>query len=137
MVKVVFDTSVIVKWFLPEEDSTKAEPYLADLLRGSLEAVVPASALLELSNTLWVQRRNGLDASAAQAVLRQCRELPLEVAELGSLLPAALDLAFRLEIATYDAIFVALARDLECDLITADQPLWEKVHRECPWVKRL
>lgn len=52
-------------------------------------------------------------------------------------LPRALGLAFRSNVSPCDATFVLLARDLGCDLVTADRELYETIHESCSWVRML
>lgn len=137
MVTQVLDTSVVVKWFLEEEGTDRADHYLQDLVDGTARIVVPSSLFSEVANVFWVRRREGLSESEAQAFWSELMDLPLEMIEAASLQSEALALGFREQVSPYDATFVVLARQLECDLITADMPLWRKVQGTCPWVKRL
>ena len=138
MVTRVLDTSVVVKWFLEEEGSDRADVFLQELAQGVAHAVVPASLLSELANVFWVHRREGLTEADAQGFWGELVQLPLEVIDVThQLLLDALAFSFRLQVSPYDATFVVLARRLECDLITADGVLWRKVQGTCPWVKLL
>ncbi len=137
MVRRVLDTSVIVKWFLEEEGSDRAEKFLDELTEGKARVMVPSSMFSELANVFWVHRTSGVTEFAAQVFWLDLIQIPLEVIDARSVLPQALALSFREEISPYDGTFVVLARDLDCDLITADRKLWLKVHGTCPWVKRL
>jgi len=56
--RYVLDTSVIVKWFMTEKNSDKAEKLLDDLIDEKIEVVIPISLLYELANVLWVRRVN-------------------------------------------------------------------------------
>lgn len=137
MVRRVLDTCVIAKWFLDEEGSDRAERFLAELLEGAGRILVPSSMFSELANIFWVRRSSDLTEPQAQAFWSEMIQLPVEVIEARRVLPQALALSFREEISPYDGTFVVLARDLDCDLITADRKLWLKVHGTCPWVKLL
>jgi hypothetical protein len=69
----VLDTSVVAKWLLPEEGSDRAAPYLDAVAGGEGEVAVPSSLFYEMSNLLWVRRRDGLDAETAARYSRPCR----------------------------------------------------------------
>ena len=137
MVTLVLDTSVVVKWFLEEEGTDRADRFLQDLVEGTARVIVPSSLFSEVANVFWVHRREGLSETEAQAFWAELVELPLEMIEAAKLQSEALALGFREQVSPYDATFVVLARKLECDLITADHTLWRKVQGTCPWVKKL
>ena len=137
MVKRVLDTSVVVKWFFAEEGTERAELFLRELEEEAARAIVPFSLYYEFCNVLWVKRRKGLDEAKASAIWQELIRLPLEVVDGTGLLPQALAFSFRHEISPYDAVFVVLAQDQECDFITADDPLWLKLRGAYRWIKRL
>ena len=133
----VLDTSVVVKWFLEEEGSNKAERYLDALEGGGDRVAVPSSFFYELANVLWRQRQTGMTERNATAIWSDVRRLPLLVSDWEELFPQALSFAYRFDVSPYDAAFVVLARELGCELITADRRLWKKTHGDCPWVQLL
>lgn len=137
MVKRVLDTSVVVKWFFAEEGSDRAEILLKELEDETARAIVPLSLYYEFCNVLWVKRHKGLTEATASAIWRELIQLPLEVVEGIDLLPQSLTFSFQHEISPYDAVFVILAQNQECDFITADDALWRKLRRSHRHVRRL
>ncbi len=137
MITRVLDTSVVAKWFLQETGSERADRYLDELADGMCRVVVPSSLLYELADIFGERRSRGLGDTEALSVWAALRALPLSVVGWEELLPRALALGFRDGIAPSDATFVLLARDLGCDLITADPLLFARAHPRCPWVKML
>ncbi len=137
MVTRVLDTSVVVKWFLKEEGSDRADRYLDELTDGFCHIVVPSLLLYELASVFWEQRRHGLGDTEAMSLWAALRALPLTVVSWEEILPRALGMSFRHGISTNDATFVLLARDLGCELITADRDLYDGVGERCSWVKIL
>jgi predicted nucleic acid-binding protein len=137
MVKRVLDTSVVVKWFFAEEGTDRAEVFLRELEEETARVIVPVSLYYEFCNVLWVKRRTGLTEAAASAIWQELIQLPLEVVEGPDLLPKALAFSFTHEVSPYDAAFVVLAQHQECDFVTADGPLWRKIHSAHPWVRWL
>ena len=132
----VLDTSVVAKWFLSEEGSEAAERFL-DALAGGDRVAVPSSFFYELAHVLWSQRRNGMTEKGAAAIWGDITRLPFLVTGWEELFPQALSFAYSFEISPYDAAFVVLARELGCELITADRRLWKRVRSDCPWVELL
>ena len=137
MVKRVLDTSVVIKWFFDEEGTDRAEKFLLELDEGTGLGLVPTSMFYEFSNVLWVKRHKGLQEEKALAIWAELVQLPLTATDWNDLLPEALSFGFQHEISPYDAVFAVLAQSEECDLITADGPLWRKLHGKFPWVKQL
>lgn len=137
MVTRVLDTSVVAKWFLQEEGTPRAEKFLEELEQGEARVVAPYSLPYELANLLWVRRRDGLREQDALEAWSEFIRLPIEFREESDLLAAAIRFSFQREISAYDSVFVVLARELGCDLITADVPLFNRVRGTCPWVKLL
>jgi predicted nucleic acid-binding protein len=137
MVNRVLDTSVVAKWFFQEEGTDRALEYLRELLEGRSRIHVPSSLFYELANVFWTRRSATFTEREARSVWAELTAFPLSVTDENTLLPEALILAFEQDITAYDAAFVALARQLECDLVTADDVLCPKVADECSWVKRL
>jgi predicted nucleic acid-binding protein len=118
MRKVVVDTSVAVKWFVPEVHSDTAVRLL------ELEIVLCAPDLIgpELANTLWKKTRRGeISRGEADEILAAFDNLPLEIVPTKLLLPAAFEIAMTLDRTVYDSVYVALAVAQECSLFTADR----------------
>ena len=104
---------------------------------GRLQVVVPSSVLYELANVLWVRRRDGLTQQYASEAWAEFVRLPIELRDEPEMVTAAILFSFEHQISAYDSVFVILARELGCELITADVPLYNRVHESCPWVKLL
>ena len=137
MVTWVLDTSVVVKWFLAEEQSDPALIYLNRLTSGDARVAAPSSLPYELANVFWVRRRDGLSAKESAEMWEDFSLLPLSLADGFELLPRALTLAHEHEVSPYDAAFVALAEELGCDFVTADRKLWRRLNEAHPRVKLL
>ena len=118
---IIVDSSVALKWFLPEEGSEEAK----DLLRkDSLGA--PDLLLYEVSNALTCEFK--LTLKDIQEALQDFYALKIQL----FILPEkgfyrTLEISRHYELTSYDASFIALAEALKRDLITADQKLLKKV----------
>lgn len=137
MVSRVLDTSVVAKWFFDEERTDRAVALLEDLLAGNGRVHVPSSLFYELANVIWSRRGSTFTERQAQQVWAELMTLPLSVTDGSALLPAALTFAFQRGVTVYDAVFVVLAQQLGCDLVTDDRALWRRTAADCAWVKRL
>ncbi len=118
MKKFVVDTSVAIKWFIPEVHS----PAAARLLDARVVLSAPDLIGPEFGNTLWKKLRRGeINQKEAAEVLRAFETFPLEVYPSTALLPAALELAVGLDGNVYHSLYLALAIAQSCELITADR----------------
>jgi predicted nucleic acid-binding protein len=132
MVTRVLDTNVIAKWFFEEEGSPRAEKFLQELEEGQTRIVVPASLHYELANVFWVRRREGLSEQGASDAWAEFVRLPIELRGEPGLIAEAIGFSFQQQVSPYDAVFVVLARELGCELITADIPLYSRVRGLVP-----
>jgi predicted nucleic acid-binding protein len=115
---LVVDTSVAVKWMLPEPLSMEA----ARLQSSNYELHVPFFLQIELANVLWKSVRKGLLSRApADGFLRQLTSLPLTWHADSSLITAAFDLAHQTSRSVYDCMYLAVAVQLGCAMVTADE----------------
>ncbi len=137
MVTRVLDTNVVAKWFLAQEGSERAQTYLEELIQNAARIVVPSSLFYELANVFWLHRHHGVTEARAAGLWAEFASLPLEVIPWTELLPQAMRFGFQHDVSPYDGVFVLLARELDCDLVTADQALWRRVGASCPWVRLL
>ena len=120
----VIDTSVLVKYVVPEENSSIAYDIVDAHQASELRLIAPEYIMAECANVLWKHvRRNSLTTATAVAALRQLQTLNITLTPQGELLEDALLFAAATGIAVYDALFCVLARREDAELITADLPL--------------
>jgi predicted nucleic acid-binding protein len=113
----VFDASVAIKWFVPENYSAEARRWR--LVPGDGHA--PAFFELEFANILWKKvRRAEITRKDADDVLAQLPAIPLLRHSDGPLLLSSFDLADRTGRTVYDCMYLALAVQLGATLVTAD-----------------
>jgi|MudIll2142460700_1097286.scaffolds.fasta_scaffold224593_3 predicted nucleic acid-binding protein len=122
----VLDASVVLKWFVDEEDSSQALNLREEFYAGKREIVVPDLLLFEIANAL---RYN------ASFSVKEIRESLGTLFGIGiemitptlSLLGKTVELAEKLDLTCYDATYLALAEELGFELITADERLYRKI----------
>lgn len=124
MSRVVIDASVAVKWFLPEIHAEAAWRYLDD----DFERVAPDLLYAECGNVIWKRaRRSELSEEQVDKALRALYTVPIESHPSGRLLESAYQAARALDRTVYDALYLVLAREQNCPLITADRRFYEAV----------
>ena len=124
MSKFVLDSSVAVKWVLQEAGTTKALVLREDILDEIHEVIAPDVFVSEVAHALTkAERQKIIPVGEAQKLLA---DILLYAPTLHSFLPLvarAVEISSSASIAITDCIFVALAEQEGCDMLTADQKL--------------
>jgi len=120
----VIDTSVAVKWFIPEKDS--------DLARNVLEVATilfaPDLLLIEFDNVFCRRVRLGeMALSQGQGIRTAFRTLPFEFVPSPGLAEHAFSLAIEIGHTVQDCLYLALAFQRDAVLLTADVVLQRKI----------
>jgi predicted nucleic acid-binding protein len=126
----VIDSSVVYKWFNAEDETSvaAARALIAEHQSGTRLLVAPAHMPAEVVNAL---RYGGLDEADLQLAAEALDAVEVLIAPLdGELLSAAAGVALCYDLTIHDALFAALAVELECELVTADRK--QAKVRECP-----
>ncbi|MDY6785634.1 MAG: type II toxin-antitoxin system VapC family toxin [Cyanobacteriota bacterium] len=119
--RYVVDTSVVIQRLIVEKNTPQVRCLFAQMNQG-LVIVVPEFCLLECANVLWKQVRfQGMPQPTAEHLLVELLELPLQVMPVGQFMPRALQIGLAAQLAVYDSLYLALAENLNCALITVDQ----------------
>lgn len=128
----VLDSSVALKWILPEIDSAKAIG-----LRGQ-EFIAPDIFPTEVAHALSRAARKGTvtGAHARSGLTIILRGAP-ELRDSVPLLPRALEISLLTRCSVYDALFVALAEQEGVQLITADEKLVNNLQEQFTLFVRL
>jgi len=123
----VVDASVIVKWFVPEDESDKAGR-LKDLsARGEASLYSPRYALAEVANALTLHplvklpEDEIIDAISASEKMVALTDLTREEWR------AAIKLAREIPTAIYDSAYLALSLTMDVKLVTADSKLYARL----------
>lgn len=121
---IVPDASVIVKWFTQEEKREQVLELRERHINGEIEIVVPDLILYEISNALrYNPNFNEEDVNKAVQPLYDI-EINIITPEI---LEKAVEIAYSKNISLYDATYIALAKIIDFDFITADKKLYEKI----------
>jgi len=125
---LVVDSSVIVKWLNQEneEQLEQAETVLKDATSGKVELFAPELAKYEVVNALIVGKK--LAAWQIKEALSLYYSLSISfVTDSLELATVASKFVDKFHITYYDASFVALARNLDATLVTANPKHQAKV----------
>ncbi len=123
---IVLDASVIVKWFIDENDSDKAEIIKEQFINEKINIIIPSLLYYEVLNTLKYSKLFNIDelnlvgesienyGFKAVVIKDEIREKMVEI-------------AIKHDISIYDASYIALAEKFNTQLITADEKISKKL----------
>jgi predicted nucleic acid-binding protein len=122
---LVLDTSVAVKFYVPEELREEALEVLAAAEAGYLELVAPATLQPEFLNALWWKHRRGelSREEVKNSWERLIADRPASLYAPEDLMPRAAEITLESGVIVYDALFLALAEDMGAVVVTADGKL--------------
>ena len=125
----LLDTSVVVKWFILEEDSERATSLRQAHVRDELALYAPDILLMELANAL--RYSPVVSAGEIPEALQVILDLNITVVRFDlDILVSAVSLGLERDLAVYDAYFLALAQAMEIPLITADRRMLSRLTAE-------
>ena len=123
---LVIDASVVIKAYVPEILSDKAEEVMSRLADGGLVLLAPDLLYPETGNILWKKRRlHELTFTEADEIVDAIVALPIRIEASRPVMSLAVAIAMQSGITVYDAMYVAVARIYETRMITADKKLVE------------
>ena len=120
MKSCVVDASAICSAFFQEEHAAAAQRLLAS----DCNLHAPELIIAEVASVIWKRvTRDEIDADEATALLADFRQLPLQITPSDGLIESALAIALETGRTVYDSLYLALAIDRECRLVTVDKRL--------------
>ena len=119
---LVLDTSVAVKFYVPEEGHEQARELLTVVENGGARLLAPSTIGAELWNALWQKYRRGeLEKVVVRETWERFNDAPVSLFDPDSLMPAAVEVDYNTDVIVYDALFLALAEGFETVVVTTDE----------------
>ncbi|ABN69780.1 conserved hypothetical protein [Staphylothermus marinus F1] len=139
MERVVADSNVLVKWFIPEEYSEYAKLMRDNHLLGRIEVVAPIYALLEIYNALTKYYiRKILDREKLSKIIHLLHESRINFINIErTILDKALKYSLENHVTIYDAYYIVLAYELKTITYTADEKLLKNLKNKEPRLKHI
>jgi predicted nucleic acid-binding protein len=120
MAELVVDASVVVKWYIPEQNHEQARTLRDDYLDGAHDLLAPTLLPFEVINAL--KYSGHYEGDRLVDASRSLPEYGITLVPYREAGPVA-DVAVDLNITLYDASYLALARANEAMVYTADSRL--------------
>ncbi len=135
---MVIDASVAAKWLLSEPGTEDAERLYLACQEGKITPYAPEILPAEVASLLWKRFIRGfLEPERAVVLYARFNEIHPILAPVLGLAEAALKLALDWRHSVYDSLYVALALDINCGLVTADEKLYRAFAPSFPQVSLL
>lgn len=129
MTSYVLDTSVALAWYLPEVFSKAARTWQSKLMAGEISFHVPTLHYWEIANVLRSHVRRGqIDLRLATDIWDVHLDAALQTTDLA--IDEVFATALEYDATAYDAVYIALAIQLDLRLLTAER-------RSTEWVRKL
>ena len=136
--KYVLDASIALKWVIPESDSSLANQLRDEFQNGVHELIAPSIFPGEIAHTLTkLERRQILSVGDSQPLLDDVLLTCPFLSPYLPLLNHAREISSQTRSGFFDCLYVALAEQESCDLITADSKLINNLHHQFGFIKSL
>ena len=131
----VVDSSVFVKWLVPEAHSEKATAFVERLTRRDVDAISPDLVSAEVGHALRSYFLSGdLSREECFSAIEDFAALAPAVTSSMLLMQEAARLSLDNMGSFYDGLFVALALRERCSVLTADERMMRAYERVAPFV---
>ena len=124
----VLDSSVVIKWFCQEDGTDLALKFREGYVNGYVNIAFPDLVIYEIANALRYNQKVTEDdvKNSVNSIL----DLGIDIiVPTKNVTESAISLAFEYDITLYDAYFVALAKELGFEFVTADDNFYKKIKR--------
>jgi len=136
--KYVLDSSVALKWVLPEADSGKAIRLRDEYSNGVHQLLAPDIFSSEIANGLAsAERQKRIRTGESAIFLNDVLSAAPAFHHSSPLLIRAMEIAISTKQAVYDCIYLALAEVEGCELVTADDQFARTLRPSYPFIVSL
>lgn len=139
MKQAVIDASVVLKWYLADEQhGEKALGLLNKYISNELHILAPSLLEYEVINALVIARKRGrIEEETLLSAIDGFLGLGIELKNLSMFSTRVLHFCKVYNRSAYDASYLALAEEDGIPLITSDRVMYNAVQTDLQWVKYL
>ena len=139
MKRAVIDASVVLKWYLADEQhGEKALGLLNKYISNELHILAPSLLEYEVINALVIARKRGrIEEETLLSAIDGFLGLGIELKNLSMFSTGVLHYCKVYNRSAYDASYLALAEEDGIPLITSDRVMYNAVQTDLQWVKYL
>jgi len=129
MKDLIVDASVVLKWYLPDEQGVnQALSLLAEFIEEDLRLHAPNLIDYEFVNAMWVAGKMGrLTLEDRDAAVKNFINFEIIKVDIREISENLLRLATKHNRSCYDASYLALSEILKVSLVTGDKKLYNAV----------
>jgi predicted nucleic acid-binding protein len=121
----VLDCSAAAKWILPEPDRAPALGWFERYVSGEVLLIAPDLLLAEFASLVAKRnRRKQISAKQACEAFSLMTKCAPRLFDMRPRLFRALDLSLQYQLSVWDCIYLALALERDCPVLTADVRLF-------------
>lgn len=136
--RYVVDSSVAFKWVVSELGQANALRLRDELRNAVHDLLAPEVFHVEIAHALTRGERQGrITPGQALALWANVMSTPPRLYPALPLMPRAIDLSSQMRVGVYDCLYVALAEQQGCELITADGRLVASLQPQFPFIRDL
>ena len=122
--QLVVDSSVAIKWVLPQPNSPQALDILEQHQTGKLRLLAPDLIYAEIGNIVWKLSHFGrLSQDDGLKALQLFQSIKLGITPSQALLETAYQFALTYKRTVYDSLYVVLNQRSKCSLVRDDNKL--------------
>ena len=142
MNEFVVDASVVLKWYLPDEEGAKqAFSLLSEFVEGNFNLYAPALIDYEFVNAMWVAGKTGrISKDDRDDAVDNFLNIEMKKVGIEKFFKSILIFAAEHNRSCYDASYLALSETIGAPFVTSDKKLYNAVKAKVPliiWIEDL
>lgn len=133
--KLIIDSSIALKWYVSDAETVKALRLRFDFHRGIHELLAPDNFSVDCGGRLLrAERQKVISVGETRRQLNDLSKVGVLQHAAWPLMQRAAAIALLTRLTIADGLYVALAEREGCTMITAEQKLLRKTHKQFPFV---